>query len=124
MLQYIERITGIKEHDKILNKYEYNKLNIDKENIYYDKTLPKDLNNFNIIPIEYIQKIKDDIKKNFSELENNNEIDKIIIDVIKTYIKLVYKDTLVKEITRVKEYEEKLYEKIDQIDELNEIITE
>lgn len=124
MLQYIERIIGSKEHDKMLNKYEYNKLNIDKENIYYDKTLPKDLNNFNIIPIEYIQKIKDDIKKKFSKLENNNEIDKIIIDVIKTYIKLVYKDTLVKDITRVKEYEEKLYEKIDQTDEINEIITE
>lgn len=123
MIQYIERITGSKEHNKMLNKYEYNKLNIDKENIYYDKTLPKDLNNFNIIPIEYIQKIKDDIKKIFSDLKDNNEIDKIIIDIIKTYIKLVYKDTLVKDITKEKEYEEKLYEKIDQIDELNEIIT-
>lgn len=123
MIQYIERITGSKEHNKMLNKYEYNKLNIDKENIYYDKTLPKDLNNFNIIPIEYIQKIKDDIKKNFSDLEDNNEIDKIIIDIIKTYIKLVYKDTLVKDITKEKEYEEKLYEKINQIDDLNEIIT-
>ena len=115
MLQYIERITGSKEHNKMLNKYEYNKLNIDKENIYYDKTLPKDLNNFNIIPIEYIEKIKDDIKKNFSDLQDNDEIDKIIIDIIKTYIKLVYKDTLVKDITREKEYEEKLYEKFEEL---------
>jgi hypothetical protein len=92
---FINKIFGISEHNKYINKIEYKKtidLKIHDTDLP-DSSLPENLNNFNIIPIDRIDKIKTDINKLLTQ-ELVYNIDELIISLIRLYIENKYKESI------------------------------
>ena len=130
--QYINKLLGLSEHDKYIEKIEYKKevnLDINKKSISKNKNLPKNLDNYNTIPSEEITNINKQITDICSK--NNIKIDTYILNnlinkSIKDYI-VIRKDNNIKE-SETELYKLIKYDKniknLDNNDIISSIITQ
>lgn len=123
--QYINKLFGLSEHNKFIEKIEYKKsvdFEINKEVDKKNNNLPINLNNFNNIPSENIENIQQQITSILDNLPkiNTENIDtkKLINKCIKDYMVIKYDD---KNSIVDKEVENILYEKIKGNDDINSL---
>tara|TARA_B000000477_G_scaffold52176_2_gene43909 strand:+ start:85143 stop:88388 length:3246 start_codon:yes stop_codon:yes gene_type:complete len=123
--QYINKLFGLSEHNKFIEKIEYKKsvdFESNKEVNTKNNNLPINLNNFNNIPsenIENIQKQITSILDNLPEINTENiDTKKLINKCIKDYMVIKYDD---KNSIGDKEVENILYEKIKGNDDINSL---
>lgn len=96
--QYINKLFGVSEHYKYIEKIEYKKsidLESNKTHITKNDNLPNNLNNYNNIPSEYISEIEKNIielldKNNVKDANIIEQIKILIIKLIKQYIIIKY----------------------------------
>lgn len=126
--QYINKLFGLSEHDKFIEKIEYIKkvdLEINEKPDTKNNNLPKNLNNFNNIPIEDVENIQKQIKyilDNFQEINTANiDTKQIINKCIKDYMIIKYDSN---NPLGDKETETNLYELIIENDEINSLFGE
>jgi len=103
--QYINKLFGLSENDKYIEKIEYKKeinLDVNKNIVSKNKDLPKNLDNYNTIPIEELEAINTQINNvlQIAEVrqtqENREKIDKVVNKSIKDYI-IIRKDNNIKD---------------------------
>lgn len=122
--QYINKLLGLSENDKYIEKIEYKKkinLDVNKTIVSKNKDLPKNLDNYNTIPIEELEAIHTQINNvlQIAEIrqtqENREKIDKIINKSIKDYI-IIRKDN------NIKDAETELYKNIKNDENIKGIL--
>lgn len=123
--QYINKLFGLSEHNKFIEKIEYKKtvnFEINEKPDRKNNNLPINLNNFNNIPSEDIENIQNEIT---SKLYNLQEIDTKSIDIKKLINKCIKDYMIIKydnnNSIEDKETENKLYELIIANDDINSL---
>ena len=123
--QYINKLFGLSEHNRFIEKIEYKKsvdFEINEKPHTKNNNLPINLNNFNNIPSENIENIQNQITSILDNLPaiNTENIDtkKLINKCIKDYMVIKYDD---KNSIGDKEIENILYEKIKGNDDINSL---
>ena len=123
--QYINKLFGLSEHNRFIEKIEYKKsvdFEINEKPHTKNNNLPINLNNFNNIPSENIENIQNQITSildNLPEINTENiDTKKLINKCIKDYMVIKYQD---KNSIGDKEIENILYEKIKGNDDINSL---